>query len=180
MRTFHTGTPTARAAFSSSPMAKIQLPILVRSRTNAAITVRMIQKMIGILMLTGPIENDAPKIAFAESKPAMSLMSLLATPPVTARVRPRFTPWRTKNVARVMRKLGNPLRLSMKPLIAPIASAMRRLSPTAAHTWKLKYQASSDADIPAVVTATPAERSNSPATMSSATGTAMMPMVAAW
>ena len=59
-----------------------------------------------------------------------------------------------------------------------MASAMSRLNPTAAHTWKLKYQASSDADSPAVVTATPADRSNSPATMSSATGTAMMPIVA--
>jgi hypothetical protein len=40
---FATGTPTARAAFSSPPTAKIQLPILVLSRMNVATATRAIQ-----------------------------------------------------------------------------------------------------------------------------------------
>ena len=63
---------------------------------------------------------------------------------------------------------------------APIASEKTRAKTTPTQilpaTWVAKIEAASDD----VVTATPADRSNSPPIISMATATAGMPMVDAW
>ena len=65
-------------------------------------------------------------------------------------------------------------------MIAPIISEKTSAKATPTQmlpaTWVAKIDAASDD----VVTATPAERSNSPPIISSATATAGMPMVEAW
>ena len=53
----------------------------------------------------------------------------------------------------------------------------RRAASTPTHTLRPKYHDVWAAMRPEVVTATPADRSNSPPIMSSATATAMMPIV---
>ena len=97
--------------------------------------------------------------------------------PLTSRVMPRLTPCSTKKVLSEVRKLGSLVRTSSRPLTRPIASETSSASSTANQTWKLNHHASSAAASPAVVTSTPADRSNSPPIISSATPTATIPMV---
>src|SRR3954465_123087 len=172
-----TGTPTARAAGASPPAARIQLPYRVRSSSNDPTMGRMIQEITVISMLTGPTLKLDANTACALSNPSMSLIEFDETPPATIRVTARFTPWRTKNVPRVTRKLGRPVLCSSQPLNAPIARETTSAISTPTQTLRLKYQAVRAAVSPEVVTATPADRSNSPPIMSSATATAMMPIV---
>ena len=77
---------------------------------------------------------------------------------------------------RVTRKLGSPVMWSSQPLNRPMASDTTRAARMPTQTLRPKYQAVSAATRPEVVTATPADRSNSPPIMSSATPTAMMPI----
>src|SRR5918912_3387337 len=130
-----------------------------------------------ISMLTGPMLKFEAKTACAAPNPSTSLMEFEETPPATIRVTARFTPWSTKNVPRVTRKLGRPVTWSRYPLNAPIARETTSAMRTPTQTLRLKYQAVWAAVSADVVTATPADRSNSPPIMSSATATAMMPMV---
>src|SRR5918911_2498197 len=130
-----------------------------------------------ISMLTGPMLKFEAKTACALPNPSTSLIEFEETPPATIRVTARFTPWSTKNVPRVTRKLGRPVVWSSQPLNAPIASENTSAMKTPAQTLRLKYQAVWAAVSADVVTATPDDRSNSPPIMSSATATAMMPMV---
>src|SRR3954468_16988567 len=139
--------------------------------------VRITQYTTVISIFTGPILKFEAKTACALSNPSMSLIELDETPPATIRVTARFTPWRTKNVPRVTRKLGSPVMWSSQPLNAPIARETTSAISTPTQTLRLKYQAVRAAVSPEVVTATPADRSNSPPIMSSATATAMMPIV---
>src|SRR5918911_3298960 len=130
-----------------------------------------------ISMLTGPMLKFEAKTACAAPKPSTSLIEFEDTPPATIRVTARFTPWSTKNVPRVTRKLGRPVMWSRNPLKAPIARETTSAKTTPTQTLRLKYHARCAAASPDVVTATPADRSNSPPIMSSATATAMMPIV---
>src|SRR5664279_4701545 len=117
------------------------------------------------------------KTARALLNPAMSLIEFDETPPATIRVTARLIPCRTKNEPRVTRKLGRPVRCRSQPLKAPIANEITSARSTPTQTLRPKYQAMCAQASPDVVTATPADRSNSPPIMSSATETAMMPIV---
>ena len=75
----------------------------------------------------------------------MSLIEFDETPPATMRVTARFTPWSTKKVPRVTRKLGSPVLCSSQPLKAPIARETARAMSTPSQTLRLKYQAVSAA-----------------------------------
>ena len=81
---------------------------------------------------------------------------------------------------KVTRKLGSPVRCKSHPLKAPIAKESTSARNTPTHTFRPKYHAMCAQANPDVVTATPADRPNSPPIISSATATAMMPMVADW
>ncbi len=59
--------------------------------------------------VTAPILKLEAKILPSELYPAIWLMSVLDTDPVTSLVTPRLAPCRTKNVPRVIRKLGMPV-----------------------------------------------------------------------
>src|SRR3954468_9219384 len=128
-------------------------------------------------MVTGPMVKFEANTAWALSNPWTSLIEFDETPPAIIRVTARLMPWSTKNVPRVTRKLGRPVMWSSQPLNAPIASEITRAMSTPTQTLMLKYQVVRAAVRPDVVTATPADRSNSPPIMSSATATAMMPIV---
>ena len=116
----------------------------------------------------------------AEFQPAMSSIGLDATLPAIQRVMPRFAPCRTKNMLRLVRKLGSLVRTSSRPLTRPSSSVTTSASSTPTHTLRLSVQVSSAAARPAEVTSTPADRSYSPPISSMAIGTAIMPMVEAW
>ena len=170
-----TGTPTARAAGAFPPTAKIQLPTRVRSRIHVAIRTKTIQQRTVMLTLTPPISKLVANTAFAELKPWMLEMSGLATWLVMVRVSARFSPSSMKNVPRVTRKLGMPVRVTIQPLMNPTSSAITSATATPTHTFTVNSKLNKDAASAAVMTATPAERSNSPPIMSSAIGVAIRP-----
>ena len=118
------------------------------------------------------------KTACALAQPSMSLIVLDETPPVTMRVTARLTPCSTKNVPRVTRKLGRPVLCSSHPLNAPMDRENSSATKTPTQTLRPKYHAVWAAARPEAVTATPAERSNSPPIMSRPKD-AMIPMVEA-
>src|SRR4030095_10357843 len=101
-----TGTPTARALAALPPTAKIQLPILVRCKTQADKMTNKSHHMTVIDSVTEPILNSWAKMKFRDSKPSIWLMFWLDTDPVTSLVTPRLAPCSTKNVPSVIRKLG--------------------------------------------------------------------------
>ena len=107
-----TGTPTARALAALPPTAKIQLPILVRCRIQADKTTNKSHHMTVIDNVTEPILNSWAKMKFSDWKPSIWLMFWLDTDPVTSLVTPRLAPCSTKNVPRVIRKLGMPVRIT--------------------------------------------------------------------
>src|ERR1019366_10749744 len=106
-----------------------------------------------MLMIAGPMEKFVAKRAGALLNPLMSLSEFDETPPVTIRVTARLTPWSTKNVPSVTRKLGSPVGYSSQPLNAPIARETTRARKTPAQTLRLKYHAMCAAASPDVVTA---------------------------
>src|SRR2546430_2671247 len=106
-------------------------------------------------------------------------MPLTSTVPVTALVTPRLIPCRARKVPRVTMKLGSPVRITIQPLNAPTASANTSDTSSASHTFQPALTASSAVTSPVDAVITPADRSNSPPIMSSATGTAISPRVEA-
>ncbi len=86
----------------------------------------------------------------------------------------RFTPRSTKKVPRVTMKLGSPVFTTRNPLMKPIARAMTREATTATQTFTPQWVIMMPVIRPVVPVIAPAERSNSPPIMSSATATAMM------
>ncbi len=74
-------------------------------------------------------------------------------------------------------KLGSLVRTSMTPLNAPSASVTSSDTPTPTQVLAVIWKLSIDEISAELVTITPADRSNSPPIISSATGTAMMPIV---
>src|SRR5206468_3383530 len=83
-----TGTPTARALAALPPTARIQFPILVRCRTQAANRTKAIQYSTVHQTVTLPIVKLDAKIEWSVPKPFTPLMSGLDTEPVTTLVRP--------------------------------------------------------------------------------------------
>ena len=94
------------------PTAKIQLPILVRCKIQADKTTNKSHHMTVIDSETEPILNSCAKMKFSELKPSIWLMFWLDTDPVTSLVTPRLAPCSTKNIPRVIRKLGMPVRIT--------------------------------------------------------------------
>ncbi len=175
-----TGTPTARALSWLPPTAKIQLPYLVRSSTQVASAANTSHHTTVIFTWTSPRWKEEEKTLLAWSKPSMSLMSSVATLPVTSLVTARLTPWRPRKVPRVTRKLGSPVRTIIQPLNAPMARDSTSATSTPTQTFMVSWKLIMAAVSAELITATPADRSNSPPIISSATGSAMMPMVDAW
>ena len=62
-----TGTPTARAASRSPPVAKIQLPILVRHRIQVAISVNPPHHNSDTRKSDGAVPNTVATIACSDS-----------------------------------------------------------------------------------------------------------------
>ncbi len=134
-----TGTPTARADSLLPPTAKIQLPYLVRSSTQVARAAKASHHTTVIFTWTPPTSKEEAKRALAWSKPSMSLMSSVATLPVTSLVTARFTPWRIRKVPRVTRKLGRPVFTSTQPLNAPTARETTRATITPIQTFMVSW-----------------------------------------
>ncbi len=59
-----------------------------------------------------PRSMSEANTARAEEKPSSSETLAVATVPVTSLVTPRLTPWSTKKVESVTRKLGIPVRMT--------------------------------------------------------------------
>ena len=97
---------------------------------------------------------------------------------VTFCVSHRLKPCRVKNVPSVTMKLGRPDFTTMNPFRKPIARAMRSESPIAGQTLRPVWTANSPANIPVVPVITPADKSNSPPIISSATAMAVSPKFA--
>ena len=92
------------------PTAKIQLPVRVRSRIQEASAANTSHHRTVILMFMKPSGMSAAKMALAEANPSSSEMLSEATVPVMPLVTARLMPRSAKNVARVIRKLGMPVR----------------------------------------------------------------------
>ena len=92
-----------------------------------------------ILTVTPKISKDEAKIALALSNPSMSETFWVDTAPVTSLVTPRLTPCSTKNVPRVIRKLGIPVRTTRKPLMNPMNIARIKARKTPTHMFKLNW-----------------------------------------
>lgn len=134
-----TGTPTARALSWLPPTAKIQLPYLVRSRTQVAMAAKTSHHTTVIFTWTPPTSKEEAKTFFAWSNPSMVLMSSVATFPVISLVTARLTPCRIRNVPRVTRKLGSPVRTIIQPLNAPTASETMSATITPTQTFMVSW-----------------------------------------
>jgi hypothetical protein len=86
----------------------------------------------------------------------------------------RFTPRSTKKVPRVTMKLGSPVFITRNPLMNPIASAATSAVSTDTHTLMCQCDIMMPVIRPVVPVMAPADRSNSPPIISSATATAMI------
>ncbi len=173
------GTPTARAACSFPPTAKIQLPALDRIRTQVARAVTPSHQKIATRKSTPPAVTEPASTARAPSYPSALLRPLTCTVPVSALVTPRLSPCSMRNVPRVTMKLGSLVRTTSRPLAKPIARARTSPASMAAHTFQPYLVARVTITRPVVPVSTPADRSNSPPIMSRAMATAMMPSVEA-
>ena len=111
------GTPTLRAALASPPVAKIQLPYLVRSRIQLARMVITIHQRIDVRNSTpNSVNVGVERGQRADSKPGAASMPATRTWLMTRRVTPTLAPRRMKKVARVTIKLGRPVLTTIKPL----------------------------------------------------------------
>ena len=86
----------------------------------------------------------------------------------------RFTPRSTKKVPRVTMKLGRPVFITRTPLRKPMHSATTREVKTETHTLTCQWDIMMPVIRPVVPVIAPADRSNSPPIISSATTTAMI------
>ncbi|CAM5330094.1 hypothetical protein SGRIM128S_00260 [Streptomyces griseomycini] len=129
-----TGTPTARAARSLPPTAKIQLPARVRSRIQLPRATRASHHTTVALTGTPPTVRVDANRARALEKPSMSAIVLVETVPPISLVKPRFMPVSIRKVPSVTMKLGSLVRASTRPLKAPTASVTSRDTPTPTQT----------------------------------------------
>ena len=107
----------------------------------------------------------------------MSMFSI-ETVPVILSVPAALTPWRMKNVPSVMMKLGSFVLTTAMPLMKPTAAPKTNTSRIDGQMFRWARVPSRPSSRPELPTITPAERSNSPPIISSATGTATMPYCA--
>ncbi len=107
----------------------------------------------------------------------MSVIGLVLTVPETSLVTPRLAPVSIRKVPSVTMKLGSRVRPSTQPLKPPTASATASETSTPTQVTAVNWYETIEEVSAAVVTSTPAERSNSPPIISSETGAAMIPMV---
>ena len=114
------------------------------------------------LICVRPIMMFDAKIVFRVSKPAMPAMSCVATLPVISLVMAMLRPCSIRKVPSVTRKLGSLVRIMSQPLNAPTQSEKNRAKTTPAHRLPATSVAKIEAARDDVVTATPADRSNSP------------------
>ena len=120
-----------------------------------------------------------PKMVCRKSYPGDSDTPETWVVPTRSFVPPRLTPRRNRNIARVMIRLGSPVLTTMYPLKKPIASATTSEMNSATKMFQPRLVTRIAVVRPVVPVTTPADRSNSPPIISSATATAMMPRVAA-
>src|SRR5258708_38473208 len=131
--------------------------------------------MIDVRMFTPAMVKLEENTFWAELNPWMLEISGLATWLVMVWVRARFSPWSMKNVPSVTRKLGIPVLTTIQPLRNPIVRDRARATSTPTQTFVENSKLNRDAHRAELVTATPADRSNSPPIISSATGAAIRP-----
>src|SRR5213078_3575567 len=122
------------------------------------------------------VKLDA-KTFCAESKPCSVEISGLATWLTMVWVRARFSPCSMKNIPSVTRKLGIPVLTTIQPFRNPMSRDRTSATSTPTHALVVNSKLNSEAHSAELVTATPADRSNSPPIISSATGVAMRPYV---
>ena len=116
-----TGTPTARAAFSSPPTAKIQFPTRVRISTQVATATSAIQMNTVILTSTPADVHRGGKHRPGRVEAVHVGDRRRGHDPPIRRVRPRFRPVSIRNVARVTMKLGSLVFIRIQPLMNPMA-----------------------------------------------------------
>ena len=126
-------------------------------------------------MFTPPMVKLPENTTRAELKPCRVEMSGLATWLVMVWVSAMLIPWSMKNVPRVTRKDGIPVLTTIQPLMKPISRANPSATSTPTQALVVNHQANSDPHSAELVTETPADRSNSPPIISSATGVAIRP-----
>ena len=90
-----------------------------------------------ILIFTPPMVKLEANTFCAELKPAMLGTSGDATAPTMVLVNARFSPWSMKNMPRVTRKLGMPVRTTIQPFRNPIASATASATITPTHIFSV-------------------------------------------
>src|ERR1700742_790497 len=125
-----------------------------------------------VLMLTPAIVQLALNTSRAELNPCRVEMSGLATWLVMVWVSAMLIPWSMKNVPKVTRNDGIPVLTTIQPLTNPMP---RENTSATTQALVVNHQANRDAHSAELVTATPADRSNSPPIISSATGVAIRP-----
>ena len=191
-----TGTPELRAAPASPPLAKIQLPTRVRSRTQvarAAIarnhrTSTGMPSTLGLPLLKvsiqpcSAIQAKRPVKASPRNSPAMgspSIRSLMprswVEPPVAHFSPTRVMPRRMKRKARVTMKEGRPVFRTIWPFRAPKAAATIKVATIARIGGRPTTASATPKISPEKATMEPTERSNSPPIISSAAPIARMP-----
>src|SRR5438309_647843 len=157
-----TGTPTARADAGLPPTEKIQLPMWVRSRIQVAMITKTIQYTTLVLMFTPPMVQLAENTSRAELKPCRVEMSGLDTWLVMVWVSAMLMPWSMKNVPSVTRKLGIPVLTTIQPFRNPMNSDTASATSTPTQVMVVNSYMNREAVSAELVTATPADRSNSP------------------
>ena len=120
--------------------------------------------------------------ALKNLNPSVSSMSEILTLSLTRLEKTRFAPLMTKNVPSVTMKLGSPVLLTRNPFHHPTHPQRMNAAPIASHSGappSVKYLAMRAMVTPVAPVITPADRSNSPPIIKSATAIAMMPSGAA-
>src|SRR5258707_238044 len=118
--------------------------------------------MIDVRMFTPAMVKLEENTFWAELNPWMLEISGLATWLVMVWLRARFSPWSMKNVPSVTGKLGIPVLTTIQPLRNPIVRDRARATSTPTQTFVENSKLNRDAHRAELVTATPADRSNSP------------------
>src|SRR4051794_29943743 len=170
-----TGTPSSRAAVRAPPVANTALPKRVRHSTHAATAVTPSHHSSEIRNRPSPICTVEPKTASADPHPEARARPSIRADPVTVCGPADRTPCRTRNVARVTRKLGRTVLTTSSPLTTTTSSAQASETTSAGQVPHPACPMSSAATRELATETTPTERSNWPAISSSATATPPMP-----
>src|SRR5256885_14361032 len=126
-------------------------------------------------MFTPPMVKLPENTTREELKPCRVEMSGLDTWLVMVWVSAMFRPWSMKNVPSVTRKEGIPVLTTIQPFRNPMNSDTASATSTPTQVMVVNSYMNREAVSAELVTATPADRSNSPPIISSATGGAIRP-----